>query len=128
MATEVIQELDPGAEGSKPISRGSCSVEQVAEIVAERFDLQPSDLRGPNRSASVAWARQVAMYLCRQHTRSSTSSIGAYFGGRTHSAVLYAARRTEERMASEPESDQEVRMLSAGLAGDVRKSAGDRSC
>ena len=128
MATEVIQELEPGSDSSRPINRGSCSVEQVTEVVAERFDLQPSDLRGPNRSASVAWARQVAMYLCRQHTRSSTSSIGAYFGGRTHSAVLYAARRTEERMAAEPQADQEVRMLSAGLAGDVRKSAGDRSC
>ena len=127
-ANEVMRDLHgPGDQENKLRAR-RCSIEQVTEAVASRFELQPSDLRGPNRSAGVAWARQVAMFLCRQHTRSSTSAIGAYFGGRTHSAVLYAARRTEEKMAAEPQADQEVRTLSASLASYEQNPTSDRSC
>jgi len=127
-ASEVLRGLGDEPEPARQLRHHQCSVEQVTEVVASGFDLKPSDLRGPNRSAKVSWARQVAMYLARQHTRSSTSSIGAYFGGRTHSAVLYAARRTEERMSAEPQSDQEVRMLSASLLSTVSNAPGDRPC
>ena len=119
LAEKVLRELGHRAGNQKPVKRGDVSVEQVAEIVARSFSLQTSDLAGPGRSARVSWARQVAMYLARSHTRSSTSSIGAYFGGRTHSAVLYACRRTEEKMSADEESDREVRTLSATLAADV---------
>ncbi|MFM8562151.1 MAG: chromosomal replication initiator protein DnaA [Solirubrobacterales bacterium] len=128
MASEVMNGLNSTGDQERKTQARHCSIEKVTEAVASRFDLQPSDLRGPNRSAGVAWARQVAMFLCRQHTRSSTSAIGAYFGGRTHSAVLYAARRTEEKMAAEPQADQEVRTLSASLASTEENSPGDRSC
>ena len=127
-ASEVLRGLGGEPEPARQLRHHHCSVEQVTEVVAGGFDLKPSDLRGPNRSAKVSWARQVAMYLARQHTRSSTSSIGAYFGGRTHSAVLYAARRTEERMSSEPQADQDVRMLSASLLSAVSNAPGDRGC
>ncbi len=127
-ASEVLRGLGDEPEPSRQLRHHHCSIEQVTEVVAGGFDLKPSDLLGPNRSAKVSWARQVAMYLARQHTRSSTSSIGAYFGGRTHSAVLYAARRTEERMSSEPQADQDVRMLSASLLSAVSNPSGDRSC
>ena len=126
MADEVIKELHPTGEPSRGLRARHCSVEEVTEAVAARFDLQASDLRGPSRFARVALARQVAMYLCRQHTSSSTSAIGAYFGDRSHSAVIYAARRTEERMTADPQADQEVRTLSATLEAAVKKPTGDR--
>ncbi len=128
MAAEVLRDLGSDQDPARQLRHHHCSVEQVTEVVAGGFDLKPSDLRGPNRSAKVSWARQVAMYLAREHTRSSTSSIGAYFGGRTHSAVLYAARRAEEKMTSEPQADQDVRMLSASLLSTVSNTSGDRSC
>lgn len=125
MATDVLRELG-AAETRQPIQQSTVSVEKVTELVAESFGLKPSDLTGPNRSGRVSWARQVAMYLARTHTRSSTSSIGAHFGGRTHSAVLYAARRAEEKMAADPRADQEVRILSATMRAPESNGPGDR--
>jgi len=123
LASEVIRDLGRDQPEGTPLRRSHSSVEQVTEIVARGFDLKPSQLTGSTRTSGVSWARQVAMFLCRQHTRSSTSSIGAYFGDRTHSAVLYACRRTEEKMQADPAVDQQVRMLSA----NVEAEASDRA-
>lgn len=119
LTRKVLEELGRANENPRPLKRGDVSVEQVAKAVSRSFSLEVSDLTGPGRSARIAWARQVAMFLARNHSRSSTSSIGAYFGGRTHSAVLYACRRTEEKMSSNPEADREVRTLSATISADV---------
>ena len=115
LADEVVRDL--GHDGLKPTPSRTAHlpIAEISRVVAEEFGLDTEQLRGSGRTAQVAWARQVAMFLCRQHTRASTSSIGSHFGDRTHSAVLYACRRAEEKMESDPACDQQVRMLSANL-------------
>ena len=56
-------------------------------------------LSSPDRSARVAWARQVAMYLARELTDATLPAIGRAFGGRNHTTVLHACRRATERIA-----------------------------
>ena len=48
------------------------------------------------------------MYLAREHTGASLPAIGAEFGGRGHTTVLHACRRTAERVAADPEASQTV--------------------
>ena len=55
------------------------------------------------------------MYLSREHTHESLPTIGARFGGRDHSTVLHACKRTAERLAKDPEAYDTVRLLTDRL-------------
>jgi chromosomal replication initiator protein len=55
------------------------------------------------------------MYLAREHTAETLPAIAARFGGRNHTTVLHACKRTAERMASDPEAFDAVRRLTDQL-------------
>ncbi len=54
-------------------------------------------LKGKKRIRSIAFPRQIAMYLCREFTEASFPEIGTQFGGKDHTTVMYAFRKIEER-------------------------------
>lgn len=87
----------------------------IATLTARHFALRLSDLRGPSRRRPVVTARDVAIHLCRQLTRESLSRIGAYFGGRDHTTVLHACRKTEELLQSDPAIRQAIDQLQRKL-------------
>jgi chromosomal replication initiator protein len=57
------------------------------------------------------------MYLAREHTGESLPAIGQRFGGRGHTTVLHACRRTRQKVASDPEASALVDELSTRLLG-----------
>lgn len=62
--------------------------ERIRSTVASYYDIKVSDLDSKRRTAEIALARQVAMYLCRESTDFSFSKLGEIFGGRDHSTVM----------------------------------------
>ncbi|ASS37289.1 chromosomal replication initiator DnaA [Mogibacterium pumilum] len=62
--------------------------ERIRSTVASYYNIKVSDLDSKRRTAEIALARQVAMYLCRESTDFSFSKIGEIFGGRDHSTVM----------------------------------------
>ena len=71
------------------------------EIISETatyFELTVEDLYGSSRSALLAQARQIAMYLCRELTNLSLPKIGQLFGNRDHTTVMYANKKISELM------------------------------
>jgi chromosomal replication initiator protein len=56
------------------------------------------------------------MYLAREHTAETLPAIGERFGGRNHTTVLHACRRTAARLADDPEAFEVVRGLTEQLA------------
>jgi chromosomal replication initiator protein len=115
LAAEVLDELYPPgtpAPGTAPAP----SVEHIQELTAEAFGITREELLSHSRRANLAWARQVAMYLAREHTSETLPAIAARFGGRNHTTVLHACRRTAERIASDPEAFEAVRRLTEQLA------------
>jgi chromosomal replication initiator protein len=66
------------------------TVESIIKTVCDYFKLQPEQLKSKRKTADLAHARQIAMYLCRKHTSSSLKFIGEEFGGRDHSTVIHA--------------------------------------
>jgi chromosomal replication initiator protein len=89
----------------------------IAMLTARHFSLRLADLRGTSRRRPVVVARDVAVYLCRQLTRETLSRIGEYFGGRDHTTVLHACRKTEEQMDADPAIQQAVDQLQRTLSG-----------
>lgn len=110
LVTHVLDGLYPGS--SQPQRR---TLAEIQEATCERLGVSPEALRSPDRSARVAWARQVAMYLSRELTDETLPSIGRAFGGRNHTTVLHACRRASERMASDSEAFELVQGLTARL-------------
>jgi chromosomal replication initiator protein len=77
------------------------SVGNIQKVVAEYYQIRPSDLTGAARTQRLARPRQLAMALAKTLTESSLVAIGEEFGGRDHSTVLYACREIEKRKASD---------------------------
>src|SRR5438477_2283991 len=87
--------------------RFSISIELIQKKVAEHFDIRLADMTSKRRPENIAFPRQIAMFLSRQMTESSLSSIGEAFGGRDHGTVLHACRLVKDRM----EVDSSVRQV-----------------
>ena len=115
LVDDVLGSLYPELEGVGGPSRVR-TVEEIQERTAAAFDLTVEDLRSTSRSARVAWARQVAMYLARELTGATLPAIGEAFG-RNHTTVMHACKRTAQRIAEDPAADEAVRYLTLELGG-----------
>ena len=72
------------------------SVDSVMRSVADRFNLQPAQLKVKSNTRQIAYPRQVAMYLVKELTQASLPEIGRYFGGKHHTTVLHSIQKIEE--------------------------------
>jgi chromosomal replication initiator protein len=92
-----------------------CSVDDIQARICADFGLSREQLLSTSRAQPVAWPRQLAMYLSRELTDATLPAIGRAFGGRNHTTVLHACRRTAERMAQDPDTYDTVRRLTEDL-------------
>jgi chromosomal replication initiator protein len=111
LAEEVLAGLYPG---TRPRRR---SVGDIQERICEAFGVSMEELLSTSRAAPVTWPRQVAMYLARELTDQTLPAIGRAFGGRNHTTVMHACRRTAERIAVDREAYDTVRRLTEDLGG-----------
>jgi len=81
------------------------TVDQIQKVVADYYKIKLSDLIGKRRIKSLALPRQIAMYLCRKHVKSSYPEIGHKFGGKDHSTVVHAFNK----ILRDIESDSSLR-------------------
>jgi chromosomal replication initiator protein len=80
---------------------GKPSVERIQEATSGALQLVQTDLTSAKRGRQVVYARQVAMYLCRELTDLSLPAIGQRFGGRDHTTVLHAHRQVRSRQLTD---------------------------
>jgi chromosomal replication initiator protein len=90
LAEIVLKDLIP--EGGEPEITASLIIAQTAAY----FGLSIEELTGPSRGRHLVMARQIAMYLCRELTGLSLPKIGAQFGNRDHTTVMYAERKINQ--------------------------------
>jgi chromosomal replication initiator protein len=79
------------------------SVEDIQRAVCHHFKLRSTDLLSKDRHKSVAFARHVAMYLCKQRLKCSFPELGRAFGNRDHTTVISAVRKVEALRTNDPE-------------------------
>lgn len=78
-------------------------VDDIQRVVCHHFKLRTSDLVSKDRHKSIAFARHVAMYLCKQRLKCSFPELGRAFGNRDHTTVMSAVRKVEALRTSDPE-------------------------
>ncbi|MCA1936616.1 MULTISPECIES: chromosomal replication initiator protein DnaA [Asticcacaulis] len=93
------------------------TVDEIQKLTADHFALKQADLLSERRTRSVARPRQVAMWLCKQHTTRSYPDIGRRFGGRDHTTVLHAVKKVEELLQSDEQIAKDVEALTRKLRG-----------
>jgi chromosomal replication initiator protein len=118
LADEVLAGLYPELR-KRPCAM---TVVEIQERTAEAFGISVAELVSPSRIGAIAWPRQIAMYLARELTDQTLPAIGRAFGGRSHTTVLHAYRRTAERIAHDRDAFEIVRRLSETLGGHTRVS------
>jgi len=113
MSVELAQEVlaDLWGEEERVIT-----MEHIQRKVAEFFGIKLSDMRAKNRTKSVAFPRQVAMYLSRQLTHASLSDIGRAFGGKDHTTVIHAVSKLQALIQEDPKLKQTIDALTQGIS------------
>jgi chromosomal replication initiator protein len=101
LAAEVLQDLLRSEERA-------VSIDMIQKFVADHYKIRISDLKAKNNSSSIAFPRQVAMYLCKNLTRSSLPDIGKSFGGKHHSTVIHSVRKIEDLRRKDSSFDRLV--------------------
>lgn len=69
------------------------TVQNILKTVAAFYDIKVSDIKSKKRTQKISNTRQIAMYLCREHTKSSLPEIGKQFGGKDHTTVLFSHKK-----------------------------------
>jgi chromosomal replication initiator protein len=101
-----------------PIKADSSSVEDIQRAVCSHFSFSNAELLSKDRHKSVAFARQVAMYLCRQRLKCSFPELGRAFGNRDHTTVMSACRRVESLRKQDPQVDAHLQAIEHKLASE----------
>jgi len=103
-------------EQMKP-DRSRIDVHEIQRVVSRHFNVSEESLRGKRRTDTIAFPRQVAMYLTRTLTELSLAEIGGKFGGRDHSTVLHACGKIEGLLATDRDLRATVEDLTTALSG-----------
>jgi chromosomal replication initiator protein len=89
MAQQVLKYLIPGGERR-------VNMDAVLRAVAEKFNMQPAQLKQKTNAQQIAYPRQIAMYLIKELTQSSLPEIGRMFSGKHHTTVLHSIQKIDK--------------------------------
>ncbi len=91
------------------------TIDDVQRAVCSHYDLTLGDMTSKRRPASIAFPRQVAMFLCRQLTKHSLVEIGEAFGRRDHGTVIHACKKVKETSEDDPSVASAVEIIRTSL-------------
>jgi chromosomal replication initiator protein len=95
------------------------SIDLIQKTIATYYKLRLEDFKTKNRSRSISYPRQIAMYLSRELTDNSLPKIGQEFGGRDHTTVMHA----HEKISSSLKEDQHLQSTIKELKNIIIQSS-----
>ncbi|KXZ16536.1 chromosomal replication initiator protein DnaA [Bacillus nakamurai] len=109
LAAEALKDIIPS---SKP---KVITIKEIQRIVGQQFNIKLEDFKAKKRTKSVAFPRQIAMYLSREMTDSSLPKIGEEFGGRDHTTVIHAHEKISKLLIDDEQLQQHVKEIKEQL-------------
>ena len=104
MAQQVLKHLTFGQERR-------ISIESIIKAVAERFNLQPAQLKQKTNEQKIAYPRQISMYLVKELTPASLPEIGRAFSGKHHTTVLHSIQKIDKLRQRDPDLNSLIHSL-----------------
>ncbi|GEK59649.1 chromosomal replication initiation protein DnaA [Marinococcus halophilus] len=102
LAAEALKDIIPTAQPK------TVTIEHIQERVATQFQMPVPELKAKKRTKSIAFPRQIAMYLSREMTDASLPKIGEAFGGRDHTTVIHAHEKISNLMSTDTDLQKTV--------------------
>ena len=106
--TITMQLVESMTEKLVSVHQAEVSVDDIQKEVCSYFGLQPDHLLSKTRKREIVQARQIAMYLSRNLTKTSLASIGAQIGGKDHATVFHACNTVCDLMDTDRQFRQYV--------------------
>ncbi len=112
LSKEVLKDLLPETKPKE------VNAQRIVEEVGNYYSIKTEEFKSKKRTKDVAFARQVAMYLCCNLTDLSLPKIGEEFGGRDHTTVIHA----RDKIQSEIEKDHQLSLVIDNLKNKLQSS------
>ncbi len=87
------------------------TISNILKTVAGYYDLKVSDIKSKRRTRDISVPRQIAMFLCREHTKSSLPEIGRQFGGKDHTTVIFSYKKISNLVKENNELEMSIRKI-----------------
>lgn len=98
------------------IEENPITIDIIIKHISSKFDIKVSDILSNRRDKEISKARQIAMYISRELTKLSFPVIGKHFGGKNHTSVLQACKKTKDWMENDPEINQTITTIVRNLS------------
>ncbi|MDX5474184.1 MAG: chromosomal replication initiator protein DnaA [Bacillaceae bacterium] len=109
LAAEALKDIIPS---SKP---KVTTIADIQKMVGQHYNVKLEDFKAKKRTKSVAFPRQIAMYLARELTDYSLPKIGEEFGGRDHTTVIHAHEKISKLLQTDTQLQKQVQTITDNL-------------
>ncbi|MFF2754483.1 chromosomal replication initiator protein DnaA [Psychrobacillus sp. NPDC058041] len=109
LAAEALKDIMPNARPR------IITILDIQKVVGEHFHIRLEDFTAKKRTKSIAFPRQVAMYLSRELTDFSLPKIGEEFGGRDHTTVIHAHEKITRMLKDDINLQDDVKQIKSIL-------------
>ncbi|MTT31052.1 chromosomal replication initiator protein DnaA [Terrilactibacillus sp. BCM23-1] len=114
LAAEALKDIIPS---SKP---RVITIKDIQMTIGKEYHIKLEDFAAKKRTKSIAFPRQIAMYLSRELTDYSLPKIGEEFGGRDHTTVIHAHEKITKLLATDRELQNKVKGIIEQLKAPIK--------
>lgn len=76
-------------------------IDEIIKAVSDQYQISENDIISKRKTAPVAFARQIAMYIARETTELTYKAIGSCFG-KDHTTVIFSVEKIEKYLKEHP--------------------------
>ena len=102
-------------KATRQTEQKTLTINQIIDKVCDHYGMQTSLLFSKTRKREIVQARQLAMYLAKEHTDNSLSKIGKMIGNKDHATVLHACRTVKGQIEIDKNFRAEVEEILSTL-------------
>ncbi|MCF0107525.1 MAG: chromosomal replication initiator protein DnaA [Bacilli bacterium] len=110
VAAEAVQTLVGGKGFATQLNE-----QKIINVVADYYNLTPSQLTGKIRTGQIALARHIAMWLIRNSLDVPLKKIGDMFGGKDHTTVMSAIQKVDKELITDEDLKTAIEELKKRL-------------
>lgn len=84
------------------------TIPDIQRVVSKYFNITVNDMKSERRLENISYARQIAMYLSKEHTNHSLTEIGNLFGNKAHTTVMRSADKVSNLIKNRKKTKKEI--------------------
>lgn len=102
LTTEALKDIIPNNRPKK------ITVKSIQQLIAKKYNITVEEILSKKRTKSIAFPRQIAMYMAREMTDMSLPKIGEEFGGRDHTTIIHGHKKITEEIKQDQTIASEI--------------------